>query len=132
MAQSPMPQFPAPLSSGRYVGVRLRLEMPKRGVPEELVDEQLGRISQEHDEDEQARQLLARHFPGFFFVEAGDGEKGRVARYLQRRGSLLPRYLPPISGLSLSPCCFPTQGSPQRDIQKNLRWCRCRRTGRRA
>ena len=74
------------LSSGRYVGVRLRLEMLKRGVPEELVDEQLGRISQEHDEDEQARQLLVRHFPGFFFAEADDREKRRVAGYLQRRG----------------------------------------------
>lgn len=74
------------LASGRYVGVRLRLEMLKRGVPEELVDEQLGRLSREHDEDEQACQLLARHFPGFCYAEADDREKRRVAGYLQRRG----------------------------------------------
>jgi regulatory protein len=74
------------LASGRYVGVRLRLEMLRRGVPEELVDEQLGRISQEHDEDEQASRMLARHFPGFLFAEADDREKRRVAGFLQRRG----------------------------------------------
>jgi regulatory protein len=74
------------LASGRYVGVRLRLEMLRRGVPEELVDEQLNRLALESDEDEQASQLLARHFPGFSFGEADDREKRRVAGFLQRRG----------------------------------------------
>lgn len=74
------------LASSRYVGVRLRLEMLRRGVPEELVDEQLNRLGQEQDEDEQARQLLARHFPDFTFADTGDREKRRVAGFLQRRG----------------------------------------------
>lgn len=74
------------LTSGRYVGVRLRQEMLRRGVPEELIDEQLARLCLDHDEDEQACQMLAKRFPAFTFAASGDHEKRRVAGFLQRRG----------------------------------------------
>lgn len=74
------------LASGRYFGTRLRLEMLRRGVPEELVDEQIGRLGQEQDEEQQACLQMKRRFPDFSFAAADDREKRRVAGFLQRRG----------------------------------------------
>lgn len=74
------------VDSCRYVGVRLRHEMLRRGVPEELVEEQMQRLHRGGDEEGQACRLLARHFPDFCFAIAGDREKRRAAGFLQRKG----------------------------------------------
>ena len=74
------------LSSGRYYGPRLRMEMRRRGVPAELVDEILKRVHEEHDETDELRLIIDRRYPGFVFSSAGDREKRRVISWLQRRG----------------------------------------------
>jgi len=74
------------VAGGRFFGPRLRLEMRRRGVPAGLVDEVLGRIRQERDEQDDLRSVMERKFPGFSFSAAGDREKRRVIAFLQRRG----------------------------------------------
>ena len=74
------------VACGRFFGPRLRLEMRRRGVPAELIDEVLGRLRQEHDEQDDLRCVMERRFPGFSFFAASDREKRRVIAFLQRRG----------------------------------------------
>jgi len=74
------------LSTGRFFGPRLRLEMRRRGVPAELIDDVLVQMRDEHDEGEGAASVLARRYPGFSFKTADDREKRRVVSFLQRRG----------------------------------------------
>ena len=74
------------LSTGRFFGPRLRLEMRRRGVPAELIDTVLRQMQGEHDEGEGACSVLERRFPGFSFTTANDKEKRRVIGFLQRRG----------------------------------------------
>jgi regulatory protein len=74
------------LSSGRCFGPRLKLEMRKRGIPEDLAVEVIGRLSEEYDECREVRSVLERRFPGFSFAAAGDKEKRRAFGFLQRRG----------------------------------------------
>lgn len=74
------------LSSGRYFGARLRLEMRRRGVPAELVDEILSRLREDFDEVDELRSVIDRRYPGFVFSTAGDREKRRVIGWFQRRG----------------------------------------------
>jgi regulatory protein len=70
----------------RYFGPRLRLEMRRRGVPAELIDEVLGRLRLERNEQGDLRSVMERRYPGFSFVTATDREKRRVIAFLQRRG----------------------------------------------
>ena len=77
------------LASGRYYGIRLRQELRRRGVPQELVDEVLGRLLEEQDEAGDVRAIVERRFNGFSFATASDREKRRVVGYLQRRGLAL-------------------------------------------
>lgn len=74
------------LSTQRFFGPRLKLEMRRRGISADLIDEVLGRMRGEHDEGEGARSLLEKRFPGFSFSDAADREKRRVMAFLQRRG----------------------------------------------
>lgn len=72
--------------SGRGYGVRLRLELQRRGVAAEIIAEVLAELSAEYDEAETLAALLARKFTGFSLTTASDREKRRVMQYLQRRG----------------------------------------------
>ena len=74
------------VAGGRFFGPRLRFEMRRRGVPAELVDEVLGRLRLERDEQDDLRYVMERRFPGFSFFTASDREKRRVIAFLQRRG----------------------------------------------
>jgi regulatory protein len=74
------------VACGRFFGPRLRLEMRRRGVPAELVDEVLGRLRLERDEQDDLRCVMERRYPGFSFFAASDREKRRVIAFLQRRG----------------------------------------------
>ncbi|MDR3580628.1 MAG: regulatory protein RecX [Oryzomonas sp.] len=74
------------VACGRFFGPRLRLEMRRRGVPAVLIDEVLGRLRLEHDEQDDLRCVMERRFPDFSFFAASDREKRRVIAFLQRRG----------------------------------------------
>jgi regulatory protein len=74
------------IASSRYYGPRLRQEMRRRGLPQELVSEVLGRVLEDHDEAEEVRVIVERRFSGFSFSTASDREKRRTVGFLQRRG----------------------------------------------
>lgn len=74
------------LSSGRYYGSRLRLEMRRRGLPPEVVNEALAPLLAESDEIFEVRSAAERRYHGFSYSTASDRDKRRVIGFLQRRG----------------------------------------------
>jgi regulatory protein len=74
------------LSSGRYYGVRLRLEMRRRGFTADVVQETLAPLLAESDEISEVRSAAERRYPGFSYSAATDRDKRRVVGFLQRRG----------------------------------------------
>lgn len=74
------------ISSGRYYGVRLRMEMRRRGFTAEVVSEVLAPLLAESDEISEVRLALERRYPGFSCSAACDRDKRRVIGFLQRRG----------------------------------------------
>jgi regulatory protein len=74
------------VENGRGYGPRLRMELARRGVPDEIVAEVLAAVAAEYDEEATLAALLARKFAGFNPAATTDGEKRRVLQYLQRRG----------------------------------------------
>lgn len=74
------------LSSGRYYGARLRLEMRRRGFTPDVVNETLAPLLAESDEISEVRSTAERRYPGFSYSAASDRDKRRVVGFLQRRG----------------------------------------------
>lgn len=74
------------LSSGRYYGARLRMEMRRKGFDADVVDETLAPLLAENDEISEVRLAVARRYPGFSYAAASDRDKRRVFGFLQRRG----------------------------------------------
>ena len=74
------------LRNGRGYGVRLKMELSRRGVAAKIVTQVLGEMSEEFSEKELLAQLVARRYPGFDAGSAPEKEKRRVVGYLQRKG----------------------------------------------
>ena len=74
------------MSGGTGYGIRLALDLSRRGIPRDIVDETLARLTSEHDERDLVRSLLTRKFPDFDSATADNREKARVMNYLLRRG----------------------------------------------
>jgi regulatory protein len=76
----------AALTSGRGYGLKLALDLARRGIPREIADETLSRLTGEYDQRELVRDLLCRKFPNFNVTIADNREKARVMNYVLRRG----------------------------------------------
>jgi regulatory protein len=74
------------IRNGRGYGPRLRLELMRQRIPDEIAAEVLRSLAAEYDEKETLVNLLAQKFSGFDPSSATDREKRRVVQYLQRRG----------------------------------------------
>lgn len=74
------------LSSGRFYGLRLRMEMRRRGFGAGLADEVLGALEGHFDEAAEVRDIVCHRYPGFVFSSAPERDKRRIIGYLQRRG----------------------------------------------
>lgn len=74
------------VSSGRYFGPRLQMEMKRRGFTNDVVVGVMEQIRQNNDEDQDISNLLQRRYSDFSFTEATDKEKKRIIGYLQRKG----------------------------------------------
>ena len=72
--------------NGRGYGVRIRIELLRRGVAESIIEESLGTLADEYEESALIRGLLAKRYPDFDPRSADDRQKRRVAGYFQRRG----------------------------------------------
>jgi regulatory protein len=79
----------AAVRNGRGFGFKLRLELLRRGVPEQIAAEVTAEVAGRHDESETLREILARKFPGFTPNETDDRRKRRIVGYFQRRGFTL-------------------------------------------
>lgn len=74
------------VSSGRYFGQRLRMEMKRRGFTAEVVDTLLEQVRQHGNEEQEIRTVLHRRYAGFSYGYATEKEKNRIIGYLQRKG----------------------------------------------
>ena len=74
------------LASGRFYGVRLRMEMRRKGFPADVVDEILAPLLTESDEFSEVRSAAERRSPGFSYSAANDRDRRRMVGFLQRRG----------------------------------------------
>ncbi len=79
--------------NGKGYGFRLRFELSRRGIADDLASEIAERMGAEHNEAEAIRSLVARKFSGFAPLSADDRQKRRVISYLQRRGFNLSAIL---------------------------------------
>jgi len=77
------------MRNGRGYGVKLSMELSRRGVSGAIVAEVLAELTEEFQEKEALAQLLERKFPSFDAASATDKEKRRVVGFLQRRGFTL-------------------------------------------
>ncbi len=84
--------------NGRGYGFRLRFELSRRGIADDLASEVSERISAEYDETEAVRELVNRKFTGFTAGEADEKLKRRIVGYLQRRGFSLASIFRVLSG----------------------------------
>lgn len=76
----------AAVAGGRGYGIRLALDLAKRGIPRDIADAVLAGVVAEHDERELVRELLVRKFPAYDSSTADNREKARIMNYLLRRG----------------------------------------------
>jgi regulatory protein len=74
------------IRNGRGYGARLKLELARRGVAQEVVAQVLSELSEEFGESEVLARLMERRFAGFDPETATEKEKRRVIGYLQRKG----------------------------------------------
>jgi regulatory protein len=74
------------LSSGKYYGARLRMEMRRRGFSADVVNETLEPLIAGCDEVSEIRLAAGRRYPGLSYSASSDRDKRRVIGFLQRRG----------------------------------------------
>jgi len=74
------------LRSGKGFGVRLLLELQRRGVDRETASEAVAMVSSEHGERQLLSVVVAKRFSSFDPASAPQRERQRVYAYLQRRG----------------------------------------------
>lgn len=81
------------IRNGRGYGCRLRADLSRRGVAEDVIGHTLQKVGEEHDESAVLADLMARKFAGFDSVHGDDRQKRRVIGYFQRRGFSLAAIL---------------------------------------
>lgn len=73
-------------TSGRAVGRRLRFELKKRGIPDELAEAALATSARDTANERQIGELLQRRFAEFDPRSANPAARRRVLGFFQRRG----------------------------------------------
>lgn len=81
------------IRNGRGFGVRIKLELARRGVAAPIIQETLTEIAGEFDEGEELSRTVARRYPGFDPAGASEREKRQMVAYLQRKGFTLSAIL---------------------------------------
>jgi regulatory protein len=81
------------IRNGRGYGARLKLELARRGVAGDIVQETLAQASEEFGEAATLARTIERRFAGFDPDTASDKERRKVVAYLQRKGFSLSAIL---------------------------------------
>ncbi|HEY5673647.1 MAG TPA: regulatory protein RecX [Malonomonas sp.] len=76
----------AMLRSGRGVGIKILLELRRRGIDEATATAALETAAAEFDSEQLLRDQLQLRFPGFCYVTADAKQRRRVVSFFQRRG----------------------------------------------
>ncbi|MCM0081256.1 recombination regulator RecX [Geomonas sp. Red32] len=76
----------AAVRNGRGYGVRLKMELARRGVSPAIVSEVMDEIEAEHGEQELIAEMMERRFASFDPESATEKERRRIIGYLQRKG----------------------------------------------
>ena len=79
--------------NGKGYGFRIRFELSRRGIADELAEEITAQLSAEYVEADTIQALVTRKFPGFDPHFADDRRKRRIIGFLQRRGFSLTAIL---------------------------------------
>jgi regulatory protein len=74
------------IRNGRGYGFRIRFDLLRRGIAEDIIEESLGTLGAEYEESGMLRELMAKRYPDFDPRVADDRQKRRVTGYFQRRG----------------------------------------------
>jgi regulatory protein len=81
------------IRNGRGYGARLKLELARRGVAGDIVQETLAAVSEEFAESETLARTIERRYPGFDPALTSDKERRKIVSYLQRKGFSLSAIL---------------------------------------
>jgi regulatory protein len=76
----------AAIRNGRGYGFRLRMDLSRRGIQDEIIEDTLATLGTEYDEIATLSELMVRKFKGFDPQRADERQKRRVISYFQRRG----------------------------------------------
>jgi regulatory protein len=76
----------AAIRNGRGYGFRLRMDLSRRGIQDEIIEDTLATLGTEYDEITTLSELMERKFKGFDPQRADERQKRRVISYFQRRG----------------------------------------------
>jgi regulatory protein len=74
------------IRNGRGYGFRLRMDLSRRGIQDEIIEDTLATLGTEYDEIATLSELMVRKFKGFDPQRADERQKRRVISYFQRRG----------------------------------------------
>lgn len=74
------------IRNGKGYGYRLRYELSRKGIPDDIASGVMDNISAEYDEQDLIKDIVARKFAGFAAQNADDRQKRKIVGYLQRRG----------------------------------------------
>ncbi len=91
------------LRTGRGVGIKILLDLRRRGVRESLAQEALEEACREYPAEEVLRQQLERRFPDFNYATAEQKERRRVVSFFQRRGFSLDEIFTTLKKGPVSP-----------------------------
>jgi regulatory protein len=84
--------------NGRGYGYRIRFELSRRGIAEELAVEVMAQVSADYGETDTLKALVLKKFPGFDPFSADERQRRRMIGYLQRRGFSLTAVLQAMRG----------------------------------
>lgn len=74
------------MRTGRGVGLKIRLDLRRRGVDENIVQQAMESAEAEFLTDQILHDQLRHRFPNFNYLTADNREKRRVVGFFQRRG----------------------------------------------
>lgn len=74
------------MRTGRGVGLKIRLDLRRRGIDENIVQQAVESAETEFSPEQILRDQLLRRFPTFNYLTADNREKRRVVGFFQRRG----------------------------------------------
>ncbi|MFK5927225.1 MAG: regulatory protein RecX [Desulfuromusa sp.] len=91
------------MRTGRGVGLKIMLDLRRRGIDENIVQQAMESAEAEFSTDQILRDQLSRRFPSFHYASADNRERRRVISFFQRRGFALEEIFQVLKGDNEAP-----------------------------